>query len=210
MTDQDSEARLLALCDVSRETIGRLRAYEGLLKKWNPAINLVSRRTLDEVWTRHFLDSAQLFAQVDDPKGVWADLGAGGGFPGLVIAILALEKAPVLHVVLVESDQRKSTFLRTVARELSLPVTVLTGRIEDIAPIGAHIVSARALAPLPLLLDYGQRHLAPGGIALFPKGGTWKGELHEAAQQWKYEVETVPSLTEPSAILLKLKGITRV
>lgn len=206
----DSVDRLISTFDVSRETLERLEVFDALLKKWNPAINLVSKRTLDEVWTRHILDSAQLFAKADAKTKAWADLGSGGGFPGLVIAILALQKAPEMRVVLIESDQRKATFLRAVVRELSLNAEVLADRIEAISPMGADVVSARALAPLPQLLEYAARHLAPSGCALFPKGATWKDEVQQAKDLWNFELEAVPSLTEPSATILKLKGISRV
>ncbi|MBN2907314.1 MAG: 16S rRNA (guanine(527)-N(7))-methyltransferase RsmG [Rhodobacteraceae bacterium] len=200
-----------ALGDVSRETSGLLDRYAALLRKWNPAINLVARSTLEDLETRHFADSAQLFALAPAGARLWVDLGAGGGFPGLVIAILAMEKTPEMRVTLIESDQRKATFLRTVARELNLPnVTVLDDRIEDAPTQQADVLSARALAPLPQLLAYGARHLAPQGIALFPKGARYAVELDDALATWRFDVQTIPSTTDPQAVILKLGGIARV
>jgi 16S rRNA (guanine527-N7)-methyltransferase len=199
-----------AVPDVSRETTERLSRFADLLRKWNPSINLVSRTTLDSLETRHILDSAQLFDFKPAGARHWVDLGSGGGFPGLVIAILAAELAPTLRVTLIESDRRKATFLRTVARELDLKeVRVLAERIETVPPQDADVVSARALAPLPDLLAYAERHLAPGGIALFPKGAR-HDEVDDGLASWRFEVQKFPSRTDPKAVILKLGAIARV
>ncbi len=193
---------------VSRETLAQLGRYEALLRKWNPAINLVSAATLDVVWTRHFLDSAQLFEMAELKEGHWVDLGSGGGFPGLVIAILAFELP--IRVTLVESDQRKAAFLATVARDLGLNVRVLAERAEKLPPQGADILSARALAPLSTLLGFAERHLAPSGTALFPKGGAQQNEVIEAENHWTFEAQACSSRTDPAAVVLKIKGVSRV
>ncbi|MBK5934030.1 16S rRNA (guanine(527)-N(7))-methyltransferase RsmG [Rhodovulum imhoffii] len=195
--------------DVSRETLERLHHYEGLLRKWNSTINLVSRSTIDSLWDRHFLDSAQIFSLVQ-PKGLWADLGSGGGFPGLVVSILAAERKPDLRVMLVESDLRKSIFLRTVVRELDLNALVLAERAEAVSPLGAAILSARALAPLAELLTFAERHLRPDGTAVFPKGARFRAELDAALASWRFDVQTFPSQTNPDAVILKIGGISRV
>lgn len=196
--------------DVSRETAERLACYAALLRKWNRAINLVSPTSLDAVWTRHFADSAQLFDLAPSAARSWADLGSGGGFPGLVIAILAAERRPGLHVTLIESDRRKATFLQTVARETGLDVDIRAARIEEVPPLGADVLSARALAPLTVLLAHAERHLGPGGVALFPKGARHRDETAEALASWRFEVQTQPSRTEAGAVILKIGGITRV
>ncbi|TCP61128.1 16S rRNA (guanine527-N7)-methyltransferase [Rhodovulum bhavnagarense] len=199
------------LQDVPRETSDRLAAYAALLRKWNPAINLVSRKTLDELESRHIADSAQLFDLRPDDACHWVDLGSGGGFPGLVIAILAVDDAPGMRITLIESDQRKATFLRTVARELGLlNVTVINDRIEAVPPQGADVLSARALAALSDLLAFGERHLAPHGIALFPKGARHAEELQAALATWTFNVQKIASKTDPQAVILKLGGIARV
>jgi 16S rRNA (guanine527-N7)-methyltransferase len=205
------EASFAAAYDVSRETLERLHRYEALLKKWNPAINLVSPQTLRDVWTRHFHDSAQIYEMAPTTDAtIWADLGAGGGFPGLVIAILAAEKQPGLTVTLVESDQRKAAFLMTVVRELGLRAHILSERIEAISPLGADILSARALAPLPKLLEFAELHLKPGGVALFPKGAKWRDELSEAQKTWRFDVICHASVTDSEATVLKISGVSRV
>lgn len=200
-----------ALADVSRETSEKLSAYAALVRKWNPAINLVGRSTLAELEGRHIADSAQLFDLMPPDTGTWVDLGSGAGFPGLVVAILAEEKAPGLRVTLIESDRRKATFLRTVIRELCLKnVAVLAERIEDAPPQRADVLSARALAPLSQLFDFAKRHLSPCGIALFPKGARYREELETALASWHFDVQEKPSSTDPDAVILKFGGIARV
>lgn len=196
--------------DVSRETAGRLADYAALLRAWNPKINLVSKQTLAELETRHVADSAQLLALAPADATTWADLGSGGGFPGLVVAILATEARPALRVTLVESDQRKAVFLRTVAQRTGVPVTVLADRIEAVRPLGADVLSARALAPLTTLLDHADRHLAPSGTALFPKGATWRAEVDEALERWRFRCENLPSATSPDGAILRIGEIHRV
>jgi 16S rRNA (guanine527-N7)-methyltransferase len=196
--------------DVSRETAERLAEYAALLRAWNPKINLVSKRTLADLETRHFADSAQLLALAPHDATTWADLGSGGGFPGLVVAILAAEARPALRVTLVESDQRKAVFLRTVAQRTGVPATVFAGRIESIPPLGTDVLSARALAPLSALLDHASRHLRDGGTALFPKGANWRAEVDEALERWRFRCENLPSVTSPDGAILRIGEIHRV
>ncbi|MEZ5911129.1 MAG: 16S rRNA (guanine(527)-N(7))-methyltransferase RsmG [Paracoccaceae bacterium] len=196
--------------DVSRETQARLGTFEALLKKWNPAINLVSASTLPEFHKRHILDSAQLFSLRPADARRWVDLGSGGGLPGLVVAILAADAAPGMETVLIESDARKAAFLNTVIRELSLSARVICGRIEAVAPQSGDVVSARALAPLDRLLGYGARHMAPGGTALFPKGANHEAEVAMALETWTFSLQKYPSMADPRAAILKIGDITRV
>lgn len=195
--------------NVSRETFERLATYVALLEKWNPKINLVSKSTLSEVWTRHIKDSTQILGLAPNPCKLWADLGSGGGFPGLVIAIMAMETKSPDQVVLVESDQRKSVFLRTVIRETGAPARVISDRIEDIPALGANVVSARALADLSDLLAFSERHLAPGGTSLFLKGAQWQKELKEAQSRWNFEHRVDTSQTEDGPVILTITGATR-
>jgi len=199
----------MILPDVSRETEERLNTYVALLEKWTPRINLVSRASLPQLRTRHVADSAQLYELAPHPVGHWADLGSGGGFPGLVIAILARETGSPARVTLVDSDARKSAFLRTVIRETGAVATVRTERIEEAAPLGADVLSARALADLPKLLGFALRHLAPGGTALLPKGVTWREELEEAQRKWQFTHRVDTSRADPDAIILRVTGVSR-
>ncbi|MBI1217032.1 MAG: 16S rRNA (guanine(527)-N(7))-methyltransferase RsmG [Rhodobacteraceae bacterium] len=206
MRGNEKEAVRAAL-DVSRETMARLEHYAALLEKWNAAINLVSRASLADLWARHILDSAQIFALCPEGARSWADLGSGGGFPGLVVAILAHEAAPDLEVTLVESDTRKAAFLATAARELGLNVAVKAERIEALAPQAADVVSARALAPLTELLGFAARHLAPKGRALFLKGATFPQERAAALAHWSFDVQTYPSKTDAEGVILSIGDI---
>jgi len=195
--------------DVSRETRERLSIYAALVQKWNPRINLVSRASLENLRARHIADSAQLHDLAPHPVAHWANLGSGGGFPGLVIAILAQETGTPGRVTLVESDARKSAFLRTVIRETGIAATVLTRRIEAAAPLGADVLSARALADLATLLGHAVRHLAPGGTAIFPKGASWRQEIAEAQSKWQFISRVDKSRTDPDAVILHITGVSR-
>jgi len=196
--------------DVSRETFQRLETYAELLRKWTPRINLVGKSTVDEIWDRHIEDSAQLYRHAPHRVDHWADLGSGGGFPGLVIAIMGAERISPGKVTLVESDVRKAAFLRTVIREPGITATVVNARIESVAPLQADVVSARALASLTTLLGLAERHLLPGGTALFPKGASWKNELSEAQEAWNFRARVATSETEPKAAILTVSGVARV
>ena len=135
---------------------------------------------------------------------------SGGGFPGAVVAILAAGSADPRKFTLVESDQRKATFLRALAREVGVAFRVIARRAEDLEPQSADVVSARALAPLGKLLEYADLHLAPSGIALLPKGARFAEELVIAKKTWSFRVEIVPSVTDKEAAILKIGEIERV
>ena len=196
--------------NVSRETIARLETYEAILKKWNPSINLVSKSTLDQIWSRHFLDSAQLWGHKPERARKWLDLGSGGGFPGLVIAALAADIAPDLTVTLVESDLRKATFLTMASQEMQINPQIHIARAEQLEPQAADVISARALAPLAKLLNYAERHAAPGAICLFSKGESHESELTEARKYWTFEVQKTPSVTGSGGVILEIGGFGRV
>jgi 16S rRNA (guanine527-N7)-methyltransferase len=206
----DTAQAFAARFDVSRETLERLTAYHQLLEKWNTRINLVSRGAIEDAWLRHFHDSAQLLDLSPRGARLWADLGSGAGFPGLVVAILAAERRPDLSVRLIESDQRKAVFLRGVIRETGITADVVAERIESATPCGADVLSARALAPLAALLEMARRHLAPSGVALFPKGARYRQELTDALESFTFDCDEYPSETDAEAVILKIGGIGRV
>ncbi|MEM0948417.1 MAG: 16S rRNA (guanine(527)-N(7))-methyltransferase RsmG [Pseudomonadota bacterium] len=202
-----SDARDLGpLRNVSRETRDKLELYADRLDTWSRRINLVSPKTLPEKWRRHFADSAQLCELAPEGVHTWADLGSGGGFPGLVVSLLR----PEVTVTLIESDKRKATFLRGIIRETGANAHVLAERIEHAMPQGADVVSARALAPLDRLVAYAVRHLGPDGTTLFLKGRQFRSELQEALESWRFDCKTTPSRTETGAVILTLTEITRV
>ena len=198
---------LASSLNVSRETFERLEHYVALLHKWNPKINLVSRGTLQDVWERHIRDSLQVFEAAEGLAGAWVDLGSGGGLPGLVVA---LAQHPGFSVTLLESDQRKAAFLRTVLRETGSTGTVIAERIEATEPQSAAVLSARALAALPQLLGFCERHLAQEGVALLPKGITWKNEVAEAQKSFSFHCEAIKSCTQEGAVILRIREISRV
>ena len=195
--------------DVSRETFERLEAYVALIEKWNPKINLVSKSSLPEIWDRHIWDSAQIF-DIAVEGSVWADFGSGGGLPGIVLAIFAKELRPDMQFYLVESDQRKCAFLRNAVREIGLNVKVHAERIEALDPIGASVISARALTDLNGLLEFVERHSAKNGVAILPKGETWEKEILQAQENWSFEYEEITSKTNNDAAILKIKDFARV
>ncbi|MFD1880532.1 16S rRNA (guanine(527)-N(7))-methyltransferase RsmG [Paracoccus pacificus] len=169
--------------DVSRETAERLSHFEALVQKWNSQINLVAPDSLVDFRQRHLADGILLSELACDQPGNWADLGSGGGFPGIIISIFQ----PGRPLSLVESDGRKSAFLRTAIRELGLGATrVVNDRIEAVSPLMAGNISARALAPLPRLLAYVDRHLSPNGTAWLIKGRRWEAEVDEARKMWNF------------------------
>jgi 16S rRNA (guanine527-N7)-methyltransferase len=193
-----------ARIDVSRETIERLKLYLELLRRWQRAINLVGPATLVDPWRRHMLDSAQLMAHLPVVPGPLVDLGSGAGFPGMVLALLG-----VPAVALVEADRRKAQFLREVARATGAIVAVHNERIERLGGWPAAVVTARALAPLPRLLALAERFLAPDSVCLFLKGRSLARELIDAGKSWHMVPEMFPSLSAPSGIVLKLRGVGR-
>jgi 16S rRNA (guanine527-N7)-methyltransferase len=187
--------------DAARDA--KLAAYRDLLVRWNATINLVSARTAADIDRRHIADSLQLLPLVP-AEGAIADLGSGAGLPGLVIAAAL----PDRDVHLVESDRRKAAFLIEAAGRIGLPrVKVHAQRIEDATLPPIALVTARALAPLNALLGYAARLLAPGGVAVLPKGRGAEQELTTAAAHWHFTAERFDSRTDPEATIFRLSEI---
>lgn len=196
---------------VSRETREKLHTLVSLLLRWQDTHNLIAPSTIKDVWRRHIVDSVQLSAVADVPVTHWLDLGSGGGFPGLVIALLR-SKTVGFRMTLVEANAKKSAFLRTAARELGLPVSIVNRRIEDSAthvdrPVD--VVSARALAGLETLLAWSAPWLIEGAIGVFPKGQGVDTELTAARQSWNFDLTLVPSVTESAGQVVKIVGLSR-
>ena len=194
--------------NVSRETQERLDIYLELLRKWSPKINLVSQDSLKDAAKRHFGDSLQVASLCPINAKTWVDLGSGGGFPGAVVAIALGDQD--IDITLIESDQRKATFLRTVSRETKTPFVVVAERIENVPPMKSDVISARALAPLEELLGFAERHLAPTGVAFFMKGSSWRTEVDAAQKKWRFTCEAHTSVTHPDAAILEIGGLSRV
>ena len=197
------------LIDVSRETIVLLQRLGLLVEKWNKSINLISKKTVPEIWNRHILDSAQIFYANKKSFKKWLDMGSGAGFPGLVVAILAQDKNIGGETVLVESDKRKCVFLSTVKRELNLNLSIINNRIESCDSQQADVISARALADLPSLLDLSFNHLSDDTTLIFSKGKSWKEELVAAEKTWNFSWEAVTSITDAKSVVLKIGELSR-
>ena len=198
--------------NVSRETYEKLQAYESLIQKWNPSINLVAKSTLLDVWNRHIIDSVQVyFAALDERSSTWTDIGSGGGLPGIVIATLTQGEDQQTNVTMVESDKRKSVFLRTAIRELGLSnAKVINERIESAQISISDIVSARALAPLTDLFTLSQGFSNQNTTFLFQKGKNWASEIEIAQNHWSFDYDAIRSETDSNAVILKIRGLSRV
>lgn len=195
--------------DVSRETLAALEEFSADLLKWTKKINLISPSTQGDIWERHIKDSAQLWLLRGESTKTWCDLGSGGGLPGLVLAFLSKGEGSPVRFTLIESDARKSAFLSTMGSKYDLPVQIITERIEAARPANADLVSARALAPMPKLLDFAHRHIAEGGLFLLQKGAQFKKEIDLARESWHFDCEVVPSRTHSAAVVLKIKEVVR-
>ncbi len=189
---------------VDPETLERLKAYADLLRTWQKRINLVGPATVEDLWQRHMLDSAQLLPLIPPATESLLDLGSGAGFPGLVLAVLG-----VRGVNLVESDARKCAFLQEAARITGTDVILHRCRIEALTPFKVDVITSRACAPLPKLLDFVEPFLSPGTICVFPKGKTAQQELTDSQKNWIIKASRISSLTDSLAQILKLEDIRR-
>lgn len=200
-------AEFAAEFNVSRETLAKLERYGELLAEWQERMNLVGPSTLPDLWQRHFRDSAQL-AELSPTLGhkpIWLDIGAGGGFPGLVLAALG---AGELH--LVESIAKKCRFLQAVVDELRLPDAIIhNSRVEALPRFRADVITARACANLSQLFDWGQRFAASSTLWLLPKGQAVDEELAAARQGWSFDAELVPSRTDERGRIVVARGVRR-
>ncbi|HET7679216.1 MAG TPA: 16S rRNA (guanine(527)-N(7))-methyltransferase RsmG [Xanthobacteraceae bacterium] len=201
-------ARAQELVAVSRETLARLDRLVELLLEWQQTRNLIAASTIPTIWTRHIADSLQLLELAPGAK-LWVDLGSGGGFPGLVLACALSERAgATIH--LVESTAKKCAFLQTVADDLRLPAKVHCQRVESFIPAfpsRPDVVTARALAPLPKLLDMAFPLLKRGGLGLFLKGQDVASELTEASKCWNIRYKLVPSRTDDRARIVVVERL---
>lgn len=191
---------------VSRETVEDLIGFEQLFKKWSKAINLASPNTLDTLWERHILDSVQVFNLAPEAKK-WLDLGSGGGFPGVVLAILLKETGGAIR--LVESNSKKSAFLRNALAQFHVPGQVVNARIESCyeqiqIP---DIITARALASLDKLFDLTKPWMTKGAKALFQKGRDYQREIDESLKNWQFDLIKHDSVIEADSVILEISNL---
>jgi len=188
--------------------VSDLETLRERLAEANRVMNLVGPGTLADYWSRHVLDSAQLF-HVEQQAKVWADVGAGAGFPGVVLAIL-LKDVPGARVHLIESRAKRARFLDAICGALTLPVVIHHARSETTsAPSGLEVVTARACAPLPRLFDFTAHFFAAGARGLFLKGRDVESELTEARRRWTFQARSIPSQSDSAGRLLRIEGLLR-
>jgi 16S rRNA (guanine527-N7)-methyltransferase len=201
--------RALALTPVSRETLGRLDRFVALLLAWQEHTNLISRSSVSTLWTRHIADSLQLIDLAPSDARIWVDLGAGGGFPGMVVAC-ALAEREGAQINLIDSTGKKATFLREAVRVTGAPAVVHGMRIEDFVDTSREsfdVVTARALAPLPELLGMAYPLLKSRALGLFPKGQDVAVELTMAAKYWNIQSSLVQSRTDSKGQIVIVRGL---
>ena len=201
--------RMCKELNVSRETIDSFERFVEFLTKWQKVQNLISNNTLQEVWDRHIADSMQTLLFRPDAR-VWMDLGSGGGLPGIVLAIL-LKTNSESHVHMIESNQRKVAFLRTVIRELSLKATVHSGRVENIIfdwNIRPDAISARGFAPFCLICDLCEPLISKGSVGVFHKGKDFMEEFDKASLNWSLDLIQETSMINKEGVMIILKGLT--
>jgi 16S rRNA (guanine527-N7)-methyltransferase len=194
---------------VSRETVARLIGFEDLFRKWSKAINLASPATLNELWERHIIDSVQLFPLLPNARR-WLDLGSGGGFPGVILAIL-LRETTGGAIDLVESNGKKAAFLRTALAQFSTPGTIHPARIDAMwAKITTpDVITARALAPLNELFALAEPWLSDGATALFQKGRDYRREIEESRDGWSFDLVQHPSVVDNESVVLQISNVQR-
>ena len=194
--------------NVSRETIRKLENFVDLLTQWNQKMNLISKNSLSDVWTRHVLDSIQLSSYFSDKDNLIIDIGSGSGFPGIVSAIVLQEKNPQAKVVLVESITKKTLYLNSVSAELGLKnVTVINDRVENTVFKNADVITARAVASLDVLLKYAAKIGGKQTKFLLLKGKSYVSEENQAKEHWNYSCEIFKNKYSEDGVIMKITNI---
>jgi len=187
--------------NVSRETFIRLNCFVELLQKWQQTINLISATTLPDIWTRHIIDSTQLYQKIGANEAV-VDMGSGAGFPGMVLGIMG-----ITSMALVESDGRKVAFLREVARETKTPIRIFHERAENVSLTDFSVITARGFASVKNTLNFLKDGLNSGHKLLLLKGKSYQKELGEAREDWSFDCETFPSITDKEGVILSITNL---
>ena len=208
MTSSDQiYSSLNEILPVSRETFLKLEILADGVERWQPKPNLIANGTLDDLWSRHIADSLQSIALKSSAKH-WIDIGSGGGFPGLVIAAcMAMSEDSTVH--LVESNSKKCAFLRQMNRQMGAKAEIHAERIESAAKriSTPEIVTARALAALPKLLDLASPWLLDGAIGLFHKGRDFEAEIKECDGLWEFDLINHPSTISDESVILEISNL---
>ena len=197
--------------NVSRETLQKLQDFVALLQEWNAKMNLVSKKSLEDVWQRHVLDSIQLVKYLPQNLRCLVDIGSGAGFPGVVLAIVLQEKFPEAKVILVESITKKTVYLKDVCSKLGLTnTTVENNRIENISIKNVDVITARAVAALDVLCSYAFDLSAKNTQMLFLKGRSYADEVALAEQKWQYNLQVYPNIYSSDGVVLKLSNLRKM
>jgi 16S rRNA (guanine527-N7)-methyltransferase len=189
---------------VSRETYNNLSLYVDTLIKWQYKINLISKNTIDDIWTRHILDALQLLPLIPEKSANTIDIGSGAGIPGLILAI-----AGHANMTLIESDKRKCAFLMECARLCKVNVSIINQRIEDIIPFPADYILSRACADIQQLLHYSYPFYYKKTVCLFPKGENYAKEIGDASIQWNFGYELIQSSSDSRGKIIKMYTISK-
>lgn len=202
-TPEEVQALLMLDYGVSRETIDRFLAYQAILSKWAPRINLVGASTLGSFWDRHILDSAQILPLASPEAKTWVDFGSGAGFPGLVIAAL-IQPLDGAQVTLIEASTKRCGFLREAARAMEVKVEIVNDKLENVMPRPVDIITARAFTALDRLLAYANPWQGSQTQALFPKGGEVSAELEQASTNWIFKSTIHPSVSDARGCIVEI------
>ena len=194
---------------VSRETFDRLKAYELSLYEWQKKFNLVSNSSLENCWNRHFEDSAQLYKYIPNTARSLVDFGSGAGFPGMVLAIIAMEKTPYLKVNLIESIKKKTLYLNEVKRITGANVNIINDRIENLTALKSDVITSRAMASLDELLQYASHFAKKETLCIFPKGKKYAEEISEANKHWRFDCEVHDSITSDEGKILIISRLSK-
>lgn len=195
--------------NVSHETYEKLKNYQALVLEWNSKFNLISKSTEATIWERHIVDSLQLIKYITNEDKILLDLGSGAGFPGVVLAIACQEIYPDLQINLVESIGKKTAFLRAVNEQLNLNMEIHQERIEKLNIGKVDVITSRALAALPKLLDYAKPFCKKETRLILPKGENWSLENDEALMKWLYKYEVYNSDTSDVGKILRISDLRR-
>lgn len=208
--ESNTKARFTSDFDVSRETLERFEHYREALLLWGKRINLISKSTIDDFWNRHIIDSAQILKFTGSDEINWVDFGSGAGFPGLVIAALLSAKSTAAKVTLVDSSTKRCAFLREGARILGANVQIENCKVEAIKPFKTDIITARAFTALDNLLHYSYGFAQLNARMLFLKGEEVDKEIKEAKQNWNFDYEIHPSLSDNRGCIIEIRSLTKV
>jgi 16S rRNA (guanine527-N7)-methyltransferase len=202
---------LQAQLGLSDDALRRIAIHRALLADWSSRMNLVGPKELDRYWERHALDSAQLVQHAPPDAKTWLDLGAGAGFPGLIVAAILADREAT-RITLVDSVGKKAAFLRAAIEAMGVAADVRQGRIADVVKPTERfdVITARAFAPLPVIANHSTAFLDCGAVGLFPKGADSEKEIAAAAAEgWTFDLDRLSSLSDPSGVILRIRRAAR-